>query len=89
MNFLIYFAIVQNDCAFVIAATRTRIVLGLVQSPIEKISEHFCQTLSQQFEASWRAYRFPFLRWLLESAIWFCLLGCFRPVKKNFSEVWS
>ena len=79
----------QNDCVFVVTAIRARIVLGLMQSLIGKISKNFCKTLSLQFEASWRADRFPFLRWLLKSAIWFCLLGYSRRVRKNFSEVWS
>lgn len=79
----------QNDCVFVVTAIQARIVLGLVQSLIGKISKNFCKTLSLQFEASWRADRFPFLRWLLKSAIWFCLLGYSKRVRKNFSEVWS
>ena len=63
MKFLIFFEIVKNDCVFVVTAIRARIVLGLVQSLIGKISKNFCKTLSLQFEASWRADRFPFLRW--------------------------
>ena len=89
MKFLIFLAIVQNDCVFVATAIRARIVLGLVQSLIGKTSKHFCKSLSPPFGASWRADRFPFLRWLLKSAIWFCLLGYSRRVRKNFSEVWS
>ena len=79
----------QNDCVFVVAAIRARIVLGLVQSLIGKISNYFCKTLILQFEASKRADRSPFLRWLLKCAIWFCLLGYFIRVRENFSEVWS
>lgn len=89
MKFLIFFEIVQSDCVFVVTAIRARIVLGLVQSLIGKISKNFCKSLSPPFGASWRADRFPFLRWLLKSAIWFCLLGYSRRVRKNFSEVWS
>jgi hypothetical protein len=63
VKFLIFFEIVQNDCVFVVTAIRAGIVLGLVQSLIGKISKNFCKTLSLQFEASWRADRFPFLRW--------------------------
>ena len=89
MKCLIFFEIVQNDCVFVVTASRARIVLGLVQSLIGKTSKHFCKSLPLPFGASWRADRFPFLRWLLKSAIWFCLLGYSRRVRKNFSEVWS
>jgi len=63
VKFLIFFEIVQNDCVFVVTAIRARIVLGLVQSLIGKISKNLCKTLSLHFEASWKADRFPFLRW--------------------------
>ena len=63
MKFLIFFEIVKNDFVFVVSAIRAGIVLGLVQSLIGKISKNLCKTLSLQFEASWRADSFPFLRW--------------------------
>lgn len=89
MRFLIFFEILQSDCVFIVTAIRAKNVLRLVKSLSEKISKNCCKTLSLQFRASWRADRFPFLRWLLKSAIWFCLLGYSRRVRKNFSEVWS
>ena len=52
MKFLIFFEIVKNDFVFVVTAIRARIVLGLVQSLIGKISKNLCKTLSLHFEAS-------------------------------------
>ena len=87
-KFLIFFEIVLNDYVYEVTAIRARIALGTEKSPIVKISQNFCNHLYPKFEGGWRADNFPFLGWPLKSVIGFCLLGCFRRVKKDFCEVW-